>query len=69
MSNICFKKFQDDWSQVNNTHTVTDRHLLIPINSEGLFHFFIHSHKGGLTIGLIVKPPLLECIDKLENYI
>ena len=25
------KGFQDDWSQVNNRHTFTDRHLLIPI--------------------------------------
>ena len=26
------KNFQDDWSQVNNRQTFTDRHLLIPIN-------------------------------------
>ena len=26
------KSFQDDWSQVNNRQTFTDRHLLIPIN-------------------------------------
>ena len=26
------KSFQDDWIQVNNRQTFTDRHLLIPIN-------------------------------------
>ena len=31
------KSFQDDWSQVNNRQTFTDKHLLIPINSEGLY--------------------------------
>ena len=61
--------FQDDWSQVNKRHTFTDRHLLIPINSEGLFSLFMHSHKRGLTIGLMIKPLLWECINKLENYI
>ena len=33
------------------------------------FHLFIHSHKHGLTIGLMIKPLLWECISKLENYI
>ena len=33
------------------------------------FHLFIHSHKHGLTKGLMIKPLLWECINKLENYI
>ena len=33
ISNIYTSKgFQDDWSQVNNRQTFTNRHLLIPIN-------------------------------------
>ena len=32
-------------------------------------HLFIHSHKGGVIVGQMVKPPLSECIKKLENYI
>ena len=26
------KKIQDNWSQISNTQTFTDRHLLVPIN-------------------------------------
>ena len=33
------------------------------------FHLFIHSQKHGLTMGLMIKPLLWECICKLENYI
>ena len=29
----------------------------------------MHFHKGGLTIGFMVKPPLQEFPHKLENYI
>ena len=32
-------------------------------------HLFIHSHKGGVIVGQMVKPPSSECINKLENYI
>ena len=32
-------------------------------------HLFMHSHKGGLNMDLMIKPPLWECINKLENYI
>ena len=32
IQNITSKSFQDDWSQVNNRQTFTDKHLLIPIN-------------------------------------
>ena len=32
-------------------------------------HLLLHSHKGGLTRDLMIKPPLRECINKLENYI
>ena len=27
----------------------------------------MHSHKGGLSIDLMIKPPLWECINKLEK--
>ena len=30
-------------------------------------HLFIHSYKGGLTRGLLVKQPLWEYINKLKN--
>ena len=29
----------------------------------------MHSHKGGLTLDLMIKPPLWEDMNKLENYI
>ena len=29
----------------------------------------MHFHKGDLTIGLMVKPPLQEFPNKLENHI
>ena len=32
-------------------------------------YLFMHSHKGGLSIDLMIKPPLWEYINKLENYI
>ena len=32
-------------------------------------HLLIHSHKGGLSIHLMIKPPLWEYTNKLENYI
>ena len=32
-------------------------------------HLFMHSQKGGLSIDLMIKPPLWEYINKLENYI
>ena len=28
-------------------------------------HLFMNSQKGGLTIDLMIKPPLWECINKL----
>ena len=35
------KKFQDDWSEVNNRQTFidTNRHLLIPINQQKIYTF------------------------------
>ena len=32
-------------------------------------HLFMHYHKDGLTKDLTIKPPLRECIKKLENFI
>ena len=29
----------------------------------------MHSHKFSLTVGLMIKPPLRVCRNKLENYI
>ena len=31
-------------------------------------HLFMHSHKGGFIIDLLIKPPLWECINKSDNY-
>ena len=30
-------------------------------------HLFIHSHKSGLTIGLMVKPPLMRIYKKIKQ--
>ena len=30
-------------------------------------HLFIHSHKGGLTIGLTVKPPLMRMYKQVRK--
>ena len=32
-------------------------------------YLIMHSNKDGLTIGLMIKPPLWECVNKFENYI
>ena len=35
--------FQDDWSQVNNRQSFTDRHLLIPINEQVYKFSFVYA--------------------------
>ena len=37
------KIFQDDWSQVNNRQSFTDRHLLIPINEQVYKFSFVYA--------------------------
>ena len=68
ISNICFKK-------TTGVKLTIGRLLLIHIywyqSTNRKFipsNLFIHSHKGGLNISLMIKSPLWEYIDKLENY-
>ena len=68
--NIHLKSFQDYWSQVNSRQTFTDRiYWHQSTNSFIDSHLFMYSQKGGLTIDLMIKPPLYECINKLQDFI
>ena len=76
-SNICFLKHIFDVG-VNKVFKMTGVKLTIGrFLLKGIYwyqstnrrfihsHLFIHSHKGDLAIGLMVKSPLWECIDSL----
>ena len=68
ISNICFRKFSR-WLELR-----VGRLLLIGIcwyqwtNRRFVHsHLFIHSHKGGLTIDLIFKPPLVRIYEQIRQ--
>ena len=64
------KSFQDDWSQVNNKQTFTDRHLLMPINKEKVYTFsFVYRFSKGQFDHRSYDQTISMRINKLKNYI
>ena len=57
------KSFQDDWSQVNNRQTFNDKHLLIPINSEGLYIQGWFDHRSGV----LYQNPLMRIYKQIRK--
>ena len=67
-----WKCFQHDCSQVNNMQTLPIGIYWHQSNSRRLIHshLFVRAHKGGLTIGLMLKLPWWWVwINKLESCI